>query len=876
MPKPILKSSKDRRALKSQSFCFFEFTSVKVSNNALNFLLAQYRAIFKRAYVKGIASAVLLTAALAAGQAQAAALDDSKAADLASDDLTLIINTGTAADNTKYYDSVTISGGGSANTWNANVIVQSGATTANKIEGSAGAVSITGEGSLTIEVADSFETKGLAINAHTSNDTSVSIGSIAVNKGTLAITDAASHTATVLAQSITIGKDPASESTPAVLAASDPGILSLTASGNGGSVTLGTAGETSIEVKSTGQLKVTLDSGSADINGTALTLNDKAFMKVAAGANQGNTLTIASDTFTINQGAVHVISSTDGTKAATEKFTGSTANIGGNVLITAESTLDLSTDITDETKGVVTLADGSNTVVGGTITVNKGTLEVANGANLNASATDGIIKVLDTGSDKSVLKISADTLKSYLTGSGSYKDIDADTGDISSTDGTVTTGKLQLSGSTLDLTSSEGQVDLASFKFNTSAANETIYVQSESTIKGNDILISKQITTDGSAGLAGASSNIKIEATSLTLGDNNAAEADYGFKSAKVANLYNDANGEITLGNPVTLDVTVGNSSTTIDPDENGVFSGDFVLTTAANSLTVEQGTYTHNGSLTIKDEGVLNVQNTASSKANTKLTLTNFTFNAGTGAAITVDGKNNDAATTILDISKAEYSVSGGTNSGTITVQSGGTFVATGKQVQDILSAKGTSSAGLAVALNNGTLEVTDGLKLDVTANLTSNNAAQENQIALHTTSGGNIKVNGELTLTNAETLNFDKSTFSADKLTLETASAASNLQAGTYTVWSGLSSKNGVEVSGATLLLGGFDGVEGSLVAKSNGGNIKTDLTLKDGDSNVTIQNGSWKGANQTITVDAGNFKVGDATKHGGHQARRLWQHF
>ena len=54
---------------------------MKISNNALNFLLAQYRAIFKRAYVKGIASAVLLTAGLAAGQAQAvdqptAGLDD--------------------------------------------------------------------------------------------------------------------------------------------------------------------------------------------------------------------------------------------------------------------------------------------------------------------------------------------------------------------------------------------------------------------------------------------------------------------------------------------------------------------------------------------------------------------------------------------------------------------------------------------------------------------------------------------------------------------------------------------------------------------------------------------------------------------------------
>ena len=44
---------------------------MKQTNNALKYLLAQYRAIFKNAYFKGIASAVLLTAGLAAGQAQA-------------------------------------------------------------------------------------------------------------------------------------------------------------------------------------------------------------------------------------------------------------------------------------------------------------------------------------------------------------------------------------------------------------------------------------------------------------------------------------------------------------------------------------------------------------------------------------------------------------------------------------------------------------------------------------------------------------------------------------------------------------------------------------------------------------------------------------
>ena len=47
---------------------------MKLSNNAIKFLMAQYRAIYKNAYFKGIASAVVLTAGLAAGQAQAAAI----------------------------------------------------------------------------------------------------------------------------------------------------------------------------------------------------------------------------------------------------------------------------------------------------------------------------------------------------------------------------------------------------------------------------------------------------------------------------------------------------------------------------------------------------------------------------------------------------------------------------------------------------------------------------------------------------------------------------------------------------------------------------------------------------------------------------------
>ena len=44
---------------------------MKQTNNAIKFLMAQYRAIFQNAYFKGLATAAVVTMGLAAGQAQA-------------------------------------------------------------------------------------------------------------------------------------------------------------------------------------------------------------------------------------------------------------------------------------------------------------------------------------------------------------------------------------------------------------------------------------------------------------------------------------------------------------------------------------------------------------------------------------------------------------------------------------------------------------------------------------------------------------------------------------------------------------------------------------------------------------------------------------
>ena len=49
---------------------------MKQTNNAIKFLMAQYRAIFQNAYFKGLATAAVVTMGLAAGQAQATSLED--------------------------------------------------------------------------------------------------------------------------------------------------------------------------------------------------------------------------------------------------------------------------------------------------------------------------------------------------------------------------------------------------------------------------------------------------------------------------------------------------------------------------------------------------------------------------------------------------------------------------------------------------------------------------------------------------------------------------------------------------------------------------------------------------------------------------------
>ena len=180
---------------------------MKQTNNAIKFLMAQYRAIFKNAYFKGLTSAVLLTAGLAvAGGAQAA----QTTANLPTNGSTLTINgtgdtsnifdSGISSSNTNLNGQLVINSGSIGNSGDSNNLLQ----TSNDIDLTGTKFGIT----IDSKSADANTVGlGFAVNStDTSKNFDVDIGSITVRKGGLALGMASqSGSLTVTADTITIG-----------------------------------------------------------------------------------------------------------------------------------------------------------------------------------------------------------------------------------------------------------------------------------------------------------------------------------------------------------------------------------------------------------------------------------------------------------------------------------------------------------------------------------------------------------------------------------------------------------------------------------------------------------------------------------------------
>ena len=488
-------------------------TSVKISNNALNFLLAQYRAIFKRAYVKGIASAVLLTAGLAASQAADAAA----------------ISGGAASwDAITTTNSVTIANGESGSTpakgeeYFYNVTVKSGGTFDNS--GSATQLVVTGtftnEGTvdLTKNTSAGWGIVGYPMDANQNLDTSKVAGTFD-NKsgGTLNITDAQLQMQNVYLRN---------GSTTTI---SGDGIHA-SASGSWWDAPMIVADNLQVESGATvnmsgGQLVATLG-GTMNIAGN-LQMSGDAFLRatdnytstgeaIDPNANAGKIIIAQSANVTVNSGSTGGIFAND-------------VEVVGKITLNSGSDFTFGGDVSGDEK-INTAADSSAStnikVVGGTITVNSGATVSIGGTNqFNGEDVTSTLVVesgtLENNSENVTLSANlqvADSADAKLTGTGKYtlQDTGALTMSSEKMAAFAETGKVDASTGTLTFTDT---VDLSDIDFfNTTGSDAGIKIGANTVFAGDNVTITSGLKDSTGAALAGYLG--QIEQDDVKLGGN--------------------------------------------------------------------------------------------------------------------------------------------------------------------------------------------------------------------------------------------------------------------------------------------------------------------------------------------------------------------
>ena len=341
---------------------------MKQTNNAIKFLMAQYRAIFKNANIAMLAA--IAASALAAGQAQAADIANWK--DVATGDY----NGGQEASDKTLKVVVSDDEANNKSSGNFDVNITAGAdhTIKGSTHGHALSGGATANTSITLagDKSKPAQTK-LEIGGATDAYVGVTVKSFNNYGGTLSVvggTDASSLTATNI---VIGGSAPAAGDAPATVADADPyAIVSLGAKGQiigaeSGSFLVKTGGELQFAgADSVADAKsgLTIDGGAVSVSGAAtgtikgaLTMNSGK-LTVSGGAT-ATSLKVTGST-TINDGTIKVASGTAGGSLTFEK--GVTLNSGS---LTIEDGTDAATSGKLVVSGDAVFNEGSTFTLGG-------------------------------------------------------------------------------------------------------------------------------------------------------------------------------------------------------------------------------------------------------------------------------------------------------------------------------------------------------------------------------------------------------------------------------------------------------------------------------------------------------------------------------
>ena len=792
---------------------------MKQTNNAIKFLMAQYRAIFQNAYFKGLATAAVVTMGLAAGQAQAV-----DATGLAGATLEM-----SASATTAIADS-------GAKEWNAAVNVSGiNNSTAHSIKAGTSPLTLSGNGSLTVKTGAADE--AISLEAVASQGLTVKINQIDVQSGLVNIKSAASDAAaTIEANKITVSGENAK--------------ISLTAAASAGVATLGRAA-----ADGTAASLITLSNGGT----IAFAGNTNASDAVLKGKLAGNGGKLDFGTTKGQVEAYGTVEKLDITVGAGGK---------GVIALTNVPQTQDNEDLLTIQSGTIQVA-GKNQDSGGMLYIQKGNVVLGNGVVLAATADAtkaGIVMVGDSSAgDTGKLTLSKTTLDNFLTGKNLPATI------TSPVAGALDIGK---SGTVVV----NGNIDLADYKFASDAAAAGKI--SAITAGGTATLAATNITA--TAPVSGAA-NLTFKANdTLTLGGTEAigaagleaknltieSDGEYTLQDAvtlKAMGDGKDADGNaIKVAQDGKIDgkaINVSGGSITVGAG-NYTFGEDVTLTTGSLSVTSAEPA------------------NAAGDKVASSLKLANGNISIAnaTGNGITVSGSEAQ-----LDISEAgALSVTKAKTEADIQilVEDKGELSLKGEQVLSFINpdASLTLSKKSSIALKGqAKLHVVDDLTLDQsqlsTAKVTTTaSTAGDAVIFDNQATAGTLVVDGTLTVNKATTAVTvgEHGAIEAGNLVLNPTASndTTELGKGSFTVLTGLESANGVKLSSANsvLKLGKIVPVEGSdpeYATSVGGGNITAALDNSSGSVNILA--GSWTAA-KTVTVGANSaaFTIGsDAGK-------------
>ena len=502
---------------------------MKQTNNAIKFLMAQYRAIFKNANIAMAIAAA--TAALAAGQAQAADLDKKDAWN------GLNAQNITVGGDKPTYDKINISAGNGTDFNNADkaftITIKGGAD--NVIKGSAASAAVKApSGSLVIDGADAAKTV-LTIGGDAASGAAVTLDSVNVKAGTLNISGK-DQDSSLTAKAIILGSKPASGETPD---ASTKAAATANATINVGLSGAITSSE-SFDIYNGGELKFAETATAA-----------KSKVTATKGINlDGGTISVAAGGAALIEGK---IDATNGTITVNGKDKGNTAlTVSGDVTFSGDSS-----NLSVGKNGTFTVS-GGNLKLGSATVSNEGTIEI-----------NGILA--DTHKS---LEMTSSQYEQIFKGKLSFSGADANTSvlDISITgkeaidldailnDGARDDTKLALNTASFSIKADNAKYAAGSIKiakdktltFGTlTVGDQGAFVISGSSVNiENGLAVTKSgdkaeltVNNEGVLTLDGSGKDKKLDVTKITLGD--------GSKSGSLV----VKNGDWSVG---SVDVTSG------------------------------------------------------------------------------------------------------------------------------------------------------------------------------------------------------------------------------------------------------------------------------------------------------------------------------